>query len=62
MTKRFIYGSISQCKLPVGEEMACELPASPISRFQNTQYPELRFRAWLTDGAPEVRFERMAAR
>ena len=32
------------------------------SYFQNTKHPELKFRALLTDGAPEVRFERVAVR
>ena len=43
------------------ERTACELPVSPMSRFQDTQHPELRFRALLTDGTREVRFERVAA-
>ena len=33
--------------------------AEPIYRFQNTKQPELRFCALLTDGAQEVRFERV---
>ncbi len=34
-----------------------------VSRYQsqNTKPPELRFRALLSDGTPEVRFERVAA-
>jgi len=48
---------------PEGYEVSGALcttgPCSP-SWFQNTKVPELRFRALLTDGAQEVRFERVA--
>jgi len=50
-----------------GELPITEIPGSSLRvdlsllyRFQNTKQPELRFCALLTDGAPEVRFDRVA--